>query len=575
MSINYTGVGTLTITGADAALYKIDTVGQTLPCLVPTYTTYTAGAAPTNQPLTAKTVGSTSTLGVYDGLGFSVTETVTYTHGFTIAQDSRDNSTAGQNVQLINARGAATFDDNIVMRDGSYNPTPIYTSGRTWWLANDVGDPDPTFLSGSTPGVPSSFHWINLVPEHPGNVTIGSLDFFGATGVNGLGLALEMQEYLHFAPGINWYYPGNGAHDVSTTFMIDGRNQVAAMWVDSNTFISNSSDAQCSGTTLPTCVDPSQFGNVFSAIQIPSGLRGSHDTPAGSNVYVTNNHCLGVYTCINLNSGNGDYVIGNDIEQPWEDALHITQTDNLLVQWNFIHNFRAGPAHGDNAQLPWSNAIVQAYGPITYSDNFIATGRGGGDGDGTGYYDGNNFLFSGTPSGITFSTMIYHGNTVFNSAGNGARPNAMATASFDYNAWIRDQSGQATNSSAVNPAMIFDGPDGTNISVKMQCNVTMQAAFYTVATATDPHPTETVNGVQSNINLQATGYTAAFTGPLLTSKPAVGPTLAQYQAMLVPKSGSVLDTVNTSGGCKPGPNWGASNGIDYVNRIDNTAPVSP
>lgn len=336
--------GALTITTNPSSLFAIDSSNQIV--LAGTY-----GAAP-------PALTGPYTVVVNNGTANSTVTVNIAANAYHVTwRAGTDTYAANQLDTTLNLSGV-TYGDTIYVRAGiTMNP------------AADRWDSGRSSAAGAFTGTWSGSNYVNIVGE-------GTL---ASTWIRSSISGGRSDQYIS-VQNLNLSYPYTGS---------TGSGEGAMNLINSPNFVEIRGCSLVGGGYNAT--DPAP-GSITCGIV--SGAS-SHDIRIVDNYFAGFDHGIAIY-------GYNAYVVGNEFCQIWQDSIHITNTYNCEVSWNFGYDsryFHNGALHGDCIQLANQGFTT---GTITNLGNVIgnifirgAPQAGYGNGALVGIYDTANTATSG------------------------------------------------------------------------------------------------------------------------------------------------------------------------------------
>lgn len=542
LDTGYAGVGTLTIVGGtqkdgNGTATSVFAVGlasdsaQVANKIVPAGTYVVSDGGTLTHPL--QSVAFPVTMDVTDGT-VTIHGTITsLANTWSFTSDDRDGVVA---FQLRKAYESASLGDILQQRCGAGNPNALLQGG----FAESIP-------AHGVDGGWTGSNYIVWKPDSPNCATWTNIRFAFADAmyldINGINF------------NFNAYTGGwaqDGTRNVSSTGAMDARG-ISYLKVENSSFTSNTSTTVCGGTVLPTCVDPSADGNIYSAIMAFS----SNGTRAGrgTNVIIANNSFNGTFRPIALDA-DASLVTGNLIQNFFEDAIHSECLTSSDVTWNKIWNRQESGSHGDWLQITTTECNATETGGNIIGNQVY---------DGQPYVspqgEGNGFPFTGGgvgPYDTLWSGWVFRGNFLSFNYKNSMAIRNWQNFDVSYNTIVEDQGGVITPSDT--PVIHLAGSAATGGTIK--CNALPTTTLYTNDSGSTQTPTTT-----TNVSLTTGQYSTAFGGPIWGSTAAAA-SVATMQAAFAYKSGGPLDTSTTGFGCYAG----SSPYFNYTTRTRTDPP---
>ena len=125
--------------------------------------------------------------------------------------------------------------------------------------------------------------------------------------------------------------------------------------------------------------------SVFDGDEVPSET-GSGDFGTGyglrvkgsDNIVVENNEFFEFYRAIVIGASTNITVSANDIHTIASDGINFVSTDGLLIEGNWLHDFKVDPTGGAHADMiqSWTSLGKMTSKNVTIRDNFLDAGTG-------------------------------------------------------------------------------------------------------------------------------------------------------------------------------------------------------
>uniref|UniRef100_UPI00262B3D6E right-handed parallel beta-helix repeat-containing protein n=1 Tax=uncultured Shimia sp. TaxID=573152 RepID=UPI00262B3D6E len=272
---------------------------------------------------------------------------------------------------------------------------------------------DTIQLAGGDYGTLSLWEGSGFSVEFSSEVVITSIDpdnpaTFSRMSLNGVSnLSLEGLEFD--------YTFESGQPKYARPFKVDNSNNIA---IRNSTF--DGDIASDTGTTA----DGYSNGIGLS-------VRKSED------ITFENNEVSNFWMGVSMGGGTGYVVRNNDIHTIRSDGLTFTKVQDVLIEGNYIHDFRRNLEAGDHADMIqfWTYGNTEAITDVIIRNNTLDIGEGEHT---QSIFMGNEAVDQGADSQMFYKNIAIEGNTILNGHLNGIVVGAANNLVVDGNVVLRD-----------------------------------------------------------------------------------------------------------------------------------------
>ena len=268
--------------------------------------------------------------------------------------------TVSSTAELKAALSTATGGERIVLNSGNYGNLDL-RSGPGF----DLTFPSNITIASANPAAPASFSGLNVNGAH--NLTFDGINF----------------DYQFKAGDQLWTSP-------------------FGVYNSQNITISNSTFDGDVASGL-TAADNGYGSGIGLSIYNSSGTR------------LTDNDISTFHRGLVVSGSSDTVVTGNEIYDIRSDGMNFIEVDTVLIENNYIHDFRSSHASGDHADMIqfWTAGTTTPSANVTIRGNILDIGQGNWT---QSILMGNEVVKAGTAGAEMFyQNVVIENNTIYNS----------------------------------------------------------------------------------------------------------------------------------------------------------------